>query len=207
MRVATKDSEPWIREMALGALARYRFDPQVIELETRALNDPDQTVQVRAASYLTWLVYASSVTPFNPKAGESAVTLPDTGLPSDARLDDPTRFDLSAIGTPKREAQDKALNELLVFFKKYGDGCTRSDADWGWRSVGNAILCYGNNGRAELQKIIDADQDKRLAELAWRVVYIEQHVMSYTRCTPEQDAVAHQHRPAHMLSDASAETH
>jgi hypothetical protein len=99
------------------------------------------------------------------------------------------------------------LNELLVFFKKYGDGCQRSDADWGWRSVGNAILCYGDNGRAELQKIINADQDKRLAELAWRVAYIEQHAMSYVRCTPQQDAVAHQHRPAHMLSDASAEAH
>jgi HEAT repeat protein len=203
MRVAANDSEPWIREMALGALARYRFDPQVVQLMTRALSDADETVQVRAASYLTWLVFTSQVTPFNPKAGESAVTLPDTGLPSDARLDEPSRFDLSDAGSPKRAMQEKALHDLLALFKQYGDGCQRSDADWGWRPIGNSVLCYGDVGRAELQKIIDADQDKRLAELSWRVVYLPQRVMAYVRCTEQVDAEAQRHRPSHMLSAPS----
>jgi hypothetical protein len=103
--------------------------------------------------------------------------------------------------------QEKALSDLLALFKQYGDGCQRSDSDWGWRPVGNAIVCYGAAGRAELQKIIDADQDKRLAELAWRVVYVPQRVMAYVRCSEQEDAEAQRHRPAHMLAVASSAAH
>jgi hypothetical protein len=207
MKAATGDSDPWIREMAFGALARYRFDPKVVDVMTRALNDNDETIQVRAASYLTWLVFTSAVTPFNPEAGKSAVVLPDTQESQEERLDDPTHFNLAAPGSIERVMQDKALQDLLALFKQYGDGPHRSDADWGWRPVGNAIRCFGDAGRAELQKIIDADSDKRLAEAAWRVMYLPQRVMSWSRCTENEDAEAHRHRPAHMFTSASLLAH
>ena len=193
--------------MAFGALARYRFDPKVVDVMTRALNDNDETIQVRAASYLTWLVFTSAVTPFNPEAGKSAVVLPDTQESQEERLDDPSHFNLARAGSIERVMQDKALRDLLALFNQYGDGSHRSDEDWGWRPVGNAICCFGDAGRAELQKIIDADSDKRLAEAAWRVVYLPQRVMSWSRCTEQEDAEAHRHRPAHMFTSASLFAH
>jgi HEAT repeat protein len=199
MQIAADDPDSWIREMALGALARYTFDPEVVSLMIKSLTGADETEQTRAAVYLTWVVSTAPATPFNPAVGKAAKTLPDSDQPDEARLDDPFRFALADDGSKERSLQMNALNNLLTLFKKYGDGCSRSDADWGWRPVGNSILCFGDVGRAELQKIIDEDQDQRLAELAWRVVYLRQRVMSYCPSTEAEDALAHLHRPRHMM--------
>jgi HEAT repeat protein len=198
MQIAAGDADPWVRELALGALARYTFDPEVVSLMITSLNGADETEQTRAAVYLTWVVSTAPATPFNPAVGKSAKTLPDSDQPEEARLDDPFRFALADDGSKERSLQMKALDSLLTLFKKYGDGCRRSDADWGWRPVGNSILCFGDTGREELQKIIDEDQDQRLAELAWRVVYLRQRVMSFCPSTETEDALAHLHRPKHM---------
>jgi HEAT repeat protein len=199
MQIAAGDPDSWIRELALGALARYTFDPGVVSLMIKSLNGADETEQTRAAVYVTWVVSTAPATPFNPAVGKSAKTLPDSDQPEEARLDDPFRFALADDGSKERSMQMNVLNNLLTLFKKYGDGCRRSDADWGWRPVGNSILCFGDAGRAELQKIIDEDQDQRLAELAWRVVYLRQRVMSYCPSTEAEDALAHLHRPRHMV--------
>ena len=117
MKAATNDSDPWIREMAFGALARYRFDPKVVDLMTKALNDHDETIQVRAASYLTWLVFTSAVTPFNPEAGKSAVVLPDTQESQEARLDDPTRFNLAAPDRPNASCRTRHCKICWLFLR------------------------------------------------------------------------------------------
>src|SRR5580658_3766492 len=56
MQIAADDPDSWIREMALGALARYTFDPEVVSLMIKSLTGADETEQTRAAVYLTWVV-------------------------------------------------------------------------------------------------------------------------------------------------------
>ena len=89
----------------------------------------------------------------------------------------------------------KVIDELLTFFEQYGDGCTRGDADWGWRVVGNAILNFGDESEKKLQELISRKANRRLAELAWRVIYIRQKAMAYCLVTEDQDAQAHTNHP------------
>jgi hypothetical protein len=87
-----------------------------------------------------------------------------------------------------------ALEALTTLFREYGEGCLRSDVDWGWRSVGNAMLAFGAEGRKALEGLIEQKQDRRLAELAWRVVYIR-HGPGHYGITPDEDREAHAHHP------------
>lgn len=93
-----------------------------------------------------------------------------------------------------KEAKDKALNEVIAFFRQYGNGCKRTDADWGWRELGNAILDLGEEGRSLLERLIHEKQDRRLAELAWRVLYLRQGDQYYPT-TEEQDREGHRRHP------------
>jgi HEAT repeat protein len=187
LKMAQGDQDPWNRELAFGALVRFRGDKQVIAAMQQAISsDPDQTVQSRTAVYLAWLVNTSKVQPFNPAVDKTL---------SMGRLDEPAPFDLAAANSAEGREQRRVLNELVDFFKQYGQGCDRSDKDWGWRAVGNAILSFNDEGRAALQKMIDHPTDKQLADLAWRVVWIPQKVMAYVPATAEQDEIANRHRP------------
>lgn len=92
------------------------------------------------------------------------------------------------------EARDKARDEVLAFFRQYGDGCRRSDAAWGWREVGNAILSWGDEGTKWLDAMIDDHGNRRLAENAWRVAYLRQQD-GYAPLTLEEDRKAHGRHP------------
>lgn len=187
LKMASGDADPWNRECACGALVRYRGDKQVIAaMETAMRSDADQTVQSRAAVYLAWLVNSSKAQPFNPSADEAL---------RQGRLDEPSPFEMASAESAQGREQRRVLGELVAFFRQYGDGCTRSDKDWGWRAVGNAILSFGQEGREALQAMIDKPTDKQLADRAWRVVWIPQKVMAYVPATPQEDAVAEAHRP------------
>ncbi|MBN2455735.1 MAG: HEAT repeat domain-containing protein [Sedimentisphaerales bacterium] len=177
LKTAKNDMDAWMRELALSATAKYQKDPAVIQVMTDALNDPDEVVQVRAAMYLTWVVGA---------------------LPPNNRLDLDgwTKFNLDSADSPLGKTQRQALELLMKLFRKYGDGCSRDDAEWGWRVVGNSILCFGNEGQKLLEDTIANKQDRRLAELAWQVVYIKQKAATeYCPVTEEQDREAHLHHP------------
>ena len=101
----------------------------------------------------------------------------------------------SPTDSPSGKVQTQALGLLINLFKEYGDDTKRSDADWGWRPVGNAIVCFGDEGEKQLKDMIAKKSDRRLAELAWQVVYIRQEVMKYCPVTEEEDAEAHAHHP------------
>ena len=88
-----------------------------------------------------------------------------------------------------------ALEALTTLFREYGEGCLRSDVEWGWRSVGNAMLAFGAEGRKALEGLIEQKHDRRLAELAWRVVYIRHGRRERFGITPEEDREAHSHHP------------
>jgi len=66
----------------------------------------------------------------------------------------------------------KAVATLADGFKKYGDGCTRSDAAFGWRVFGNAMLQYHKPGRDALEAMRVQRDDKWLAWVAYEVVHL-----------------------------------
>ena len=85
-----------------------------------------------------------------------------------------------------------ALKEL---FGRLGDGCKRADADWGYRPVGNALLAMGLEGEAVLRGFMDQTKDRRLAEFAWKTLYIRQKPNSFSEVTEKENEEAFKMRP------------
>jgi HEAT repeat protein len=81
-----------------------------------------------------------------------------------------------------------ALSALEGFFRQYGDGCTRADAAWGWRAVGNAIATFEPSGKERLEAMRTQEGDKWLAWAAYQVVHVPQ-VVDMNTCCEEQEAV------------------
>lgn len=98
------------------------------------------------------------------------------------------------------EARAKAINDIEAFFRQYGEGTQRADHEWGWRESGNALRLLGEEGAAVLEKIMqEHDKDKRLADLAWRVLYLPQE-QEFSFFTEQQDAENHAKHPYLKLS-------
>lgn len=93
-----------------------------------------------------------------------------------------------------KDLRDPAVKDLVAQFRLYGTGATRDDKDWGWREVGNALRMIGEDGEAALARLMGDEQDQRLADLAWRVVYLKQED-GFTLVTEEQDRAAHVKHP------------
>jgi hypothetical protein len=102
---------------------------------------------------------------------------------------------LVALKRPETESlRPKVLAVLITAFKKHSDA-KRDDSEWGWRSIGNAILDFGDEGTAALREIRDQREDMRLAELAWRVVDLTQRPNAFSTVSVEQNEEAMKRRP------------
>jgi len=89
----------------------------------------------------------------------------------------------------------QVLETLAALFKKFGDGCARPDAEWGFRPVGNALLALGPEGEAALGSFMSQKTDKRLADLAWRVLWLRQKPGELCPVTEQEDKEAFAKRP------------
>jgi hypothetical protein len=90
------------------------------------------------------------------------------------------------------------LEALKVLYGKLGEGCQRVDAEWGYRPVGNALLAMGADGEAVLKGFMLQKEDKRLAESAWKSLYIRQKPNSFSEVTEKENAEAFRMRPAFL---------
>jgi hypothetical protein len=97
--------------------------------------------------------------------------------------------DLAPALSPDQTSE--VLDALESFFRQYGDRCRRPDAAWGWRSVGNALLGFGEAGKARLEGVRSQTQDGWLAWYAYEVVYVPQHAAAVALCTEEQSIDTH----------------
>ncbi len=87
------------------------------------------------------------------------------------------------------------LAAMKLNFERFGAGCLRPDADWGWRPAGNALRAFGEEGEAVLRDLRDQRRDLRLAELAWRVLDLHQQPNTFSEVTEKEDAEAHARQP------------
>jgi hypothetical protein len=91
-------------------------------------------------------------------------------------------------------ARKQALADVVNFFRQYGDGCKRTDREWGWRAVGNSLLLFKKEGEAELKKLMGEPDNRALSDRAWRILHLRQGD-GFFPITEEQDAAAHRLHP------------
>jgi HEAT repeat protein len=162
---ALEDKDLYVRFRAAHAMQAFGKESTAVDALLRALDDPSVVVQDRAASSLAIALIEGSTT--KPRLGlESAVLILKTpaGPLEDIQL---------------TSEQKRALAALSRKFKEFGDGSTRSDLEWGFRPIGNAMLAFGAEGGRQLQEMIDQKKDHPLAELAWQVLYIRQGMENF----------------------------
>ncbi len=162
---AVKDDDLYVRFRAANGLLNFGEQPEAIDALMRALDDPSEIIQDRAATSLAVaLVPASTV---KPRLGlESSIKIlaaPNGPL---------TSFPLNA-------AQERGLRALVGTFQRFGDGSKRKDWEWGFRPVGNAILAFGAEGGRRLQAMIDQKTDRQLADRAWQVLNIREGMENF----------------------------
>jgi HEAT repeat protein len=78
IEAARRDPDPWVRETALGALARWGKDPETVSVFLQALEDPQESVQARGGARMLSRVLgspASSATPEGRRALDGLATL------------------------------------------------------------------------------------------------------------------------------------
>ena len=92
------------------------------------------------------------------------------------------------------------LSALRTLFGQAGDGCARTDADWGYRAVGDGLLNFGEDGEAILSEFMSQDDDKRLAELAWRVLHLREKAGDnrFNIVAEKDNEAAFSLRPSHL---------
>lgn len=77
----------------------------------------------------------------------------------------------SYLDSSDRQNAVSVLSKILL---EYGDGCTRQDAAYGWRIIGNTMKILGVNGVQYLENYRKQKNDKWLAWVAYEVLYVEQ---------------------------------
>ncbi len=93
-------------------------------------------------------------------------------------------------GLPQ-DVKDRAFALLRALFGEYGDGSQRSDRDWGWRAVGNALVAISPRGREVLEALRTRNGDRWLAWLAYEVLYVRQLPGAVLACTEERAVADH----------------
>lgn len=92
---------------------------------------------------------------------------------------------------PALESQrDAALVKLAQRFALYTSDYTGIDHDWGFRTVGNALLEFGADGHDILEKAIANKADLHHARLAFRVLCLPQRPNSFNEVTEAANEAA-----------------
>ena len=71
----------------------------------------------------------------------------------------------------------------------------RSDTQWGYRPVGNALLAFGDEGKAVLEKYMTQKTEANLADKAWRILYLKYNPEKFIPVTDEENDTIFMTRP------------
>jgi HEAT repeat protein len=192
---ASHHPNPLVRSTAMRSLALMP-DASVLPTFTAGLQDSDRFVRFASAEGLGRLSHSS-------QAAETLIAA--------LKHEDPTVSDRAAtslgmiVATKSPEGaalRSQILAGLAELYGKLGDGCTRSDAEWGYRPVGNALLKLGPEGEQILQGFMDQQHDRQLALEAWKTLWIRQDAKTFSEVTEKENDEAFQHLPAWLRTPA-----
>jgi len=165
-----------------------------------ALGDPD--------GYTAFSAAAALATARNSPAAVQAL-IAATGAPR-AAVADRAATSLAKIAQRDEPAtrglRPQMLAALETLFSRMGDGCVRDDREWGYRPAGDALLAFGAEGESVLKRLMAQEQDRRLSELAWRVLYIREKSgeNAFNIITEKEDDEAFRARPDWMKTNRVA---
>jgi len=70
------------------------------------------------------------------------------------------------------ELRQQVFDKLMVRYQEFGPGSKRTDKDWGWRPIGDAIRDgFGKKGKNALIAILNGPNTE-LAKLTWKVLFL-----------------------------------
>ncbi|MBN2456623.1 MAG: HEAT repeat domain-containing protein [Sedimentisphaerales bacterium] len=198
LKAIDRDSNHPLCEMARNTLSRLKPVPRK-ELSEAALTHSNPMVRTTALRGLQFVATAEQIPVFEKALNDSCGYARYIAAMALGRMynspeaievlikatehKDVATADRAAVSlgeTVKRggdkieSLKPRILTTLKGLFAQMGDGCSRTDAEWGYRSVGNALLDFGNEGKKVLRQFMSQSKDKRLAELAWRVLYFRE---------------------------------
>ncbi|MCC6681120.1 MAG: HEAT repeat domain-containing protein [Phycisphaeraceae bacterium] len=91
----------------------------------------------------------------------------------------------------------EVIDKLAARFGEYGQSSTRDDADWGWRTIGEALDRLGPRGHEALEHYLNQNEDAVLADRAWRVLYVKQEAHQPVTITEEEAEAGYREYPLH----------
>lgn len=156
----TEDS--YYRTVLLQSWTRRNGTPEYLEVLKRAIHDPNEKVR-------WWAAYAFGYHSVRPEHVEILL----------GTLDDPvgavqTRVAATLMGMMSKlpaETKQRVFDKLMLRYQEFGEGCKRTDHDWGWRPIGEALRDgFGAQGKIALLELLNG-KSTELAKLTWRVFF------------------------------------
>ncbi|MCX6898628.1 MAG: HEAT repeat domain-containing protein [Verrucomicrobia bacterium] len=164
-KAATGHGNPAVRVVAMRALG-LMANEELVPVFAKGLNDSDRFVRFAAAQAMGNITRS-------PKAIE---TLIEATKQDNVVVSDRAATSLAQLASRRNKEVEplrpRMVEALKNLYTKLGDGCARADADWGYRPVGNALLKFDTDGERVLQAFMDQRKDRRLAEQAWKSLYV-----------------------------------
>jgi len=192
----------WVRNIAIAGLA-WKTKPENLPSIRIGLNDKLPYTRFLAAHALSFFRE-------NKEAAELLL----------AYIKDPDAAIANKIAQSMGEvilynAKDPSrgafLHVLTNRFLQFGDGYKGTDAEWGHRAVGTSLLVF-EEGEAFLQKCLMQSADKRLAEMAWQVLYFREKKPggqgllgdnAFNLISEIENDKAYAARPIHMFTETA----
>jgi len=187
-KAAVEHGNPTVRVVAMRALAAMA-NAELVPVFAKGLNDADRYVRFSAAQAL------ANVT----RCPQAVETLIEATKQDNVVVSDRASTSLAQLALRRDKEVEplrpKMIEALKNLYAKLGDGCARADADWGYRPVGNALLKFGADGEHVLQEFMDQRKDRRLAEQAWKSLYIRHENGVFSEVSEKENDEAFKKRP------------
>ena len=185
-----KDSNPAVRRVALAAMRGKPLGTEACATILQGLNDEDV--------YVRWsAVMALSAYDREPGVVEALIGALHDRHPT-VRV--AAAYSLGCLGrtpaAPLEPWRGQVLAALKQRFGSFGASYTGPDADWAFKSTGAALRAIGPAGEEALERFLDQRVDARLADFAWRSLYLPQDEGgNYHLTTPEEAEKAYRLHP------------
>lgn len=195
LHAALKHPNPMVRRMAMYSL-RFSARPDDLPQIEEALNDEDRYVAFLAAASLG-LPQVSNHEPTQEVLLKN-LQHPDLAVRNRIAISVGELVNRGYTG-PLREAYLNALKENLL---EFGTDTERSDVDWGYRAIGDALLGFGPEGEAVLEEVKRTAPDPRVQELAWQILAFREKTSPFSNAfniiTEKESDEAFRARPISM---------
>ncbi len=182
LQAAMKSPVKEVREVAIRTLQFHTFGSMLPVFEA-ALQDDHRFVRFVAAEALGGYSRSPQVINLLQR------TLKHADITVSARAATSLGVIAKAVKPEVADLRPAMLDSLRQAFE------ITPDDGWSFRVIGNAMLDFGEEGRAVLHDIRDHHADLRIAENAWRVVDLTQRTGTFSNINADQNNEAIKRRP------------